>query len=100
MRERPSRLMEEMVSSPSIPATASSIRWVIFVSTTFDDAPSYVVSIEIVGTSISGYSRTAMRFRQMKPNTTSRSMNTIVATGRTMENWQIVISSLLPFLTD
>ena len=68
---------------------------VIFVSTTLAEAPSYSVEMEIVGTSISGYSRTGMLRSPINPKTIRISINTMVATGRTTEKEQIVIAQLL-----
>ena len=50
----PSLLTDEIDSIPSIPLICASIISVIFVSTIFDAAPGYIVSIEISDLSISG----------------------------------------------
>ncbi len=59
--ESPSLLMESTFLMPSTPLMRSSMSCVTRRSTTAAAAPGYVVSMEMMGGSMSGYSRTCMR---------------------------------------
>ena len=55
------RELEDITSTPSMPESESSRTLVTWLSITSAEAPRYTVSTFTTGSSIFGYSRTAMR---------------------------------------
>ena len=79
------RLMELMTSTPSIPATESSMILVICDSTTSLEAPASRVVTVTLGSSILGYSRTDRPLNDTQPTSTMSSDSTVANTGRRMD---------------
>ena len=73
------------VRTPSIVASSSSRMSVIVDSTTRGFAPGSVTLTEMIGESVSGYSRTDRRWKAMAPNRTSAALIMLARTGRRID---------------
>ncbi len=71
--------------TPAIGLTASSIRLLTSLSTVSGEAPGYLVTIERMGISTSGYSSIARRLYEKRPSVTRTSIITVAKIGRLME---------------
>ena len=85
MLPSPLLLCDSIVSTPSMPASASSSTCVMRVSTTAADAPGYSTETETIGGSIAGSSRSVRRVNAIRPSTTSSRLITVAKTGRRIE---------------
>src|SRR5512140_747863 len=85
MTDPSSLLDEDIVFTPWRVANCSSRMLVISVSTTLGLAPRYVVTTEMIGGSMSGYSRTGSRRNEMTPNRRIVTLITVANTGRRMD---------------
>ena len=84
-------LAEEMDSIPSIPLICASIISVILVSTIFDAAPGYIVSIVISDLSMSGNCLRGILFNDRNPIMIMKLIKTIQKTGFFIKNSDIFI---------
>jgi len=74
-----------------MPESESSRTLVTWLSITSAEAPRYTVSTLTTGSSIFGYSRTAMRVYEIAPINRTASESTVAKTGRLMQTSGSVI---------
>ena len=89
--DRPSLLTEEIDSIPSIPLICASIISVILVSTIFDAAPGYTVSMEISDLSMSGNCLRGILLSERSPINIMKLIKTVQKTGFLIKNSDIFI---------
>src|SRR5262245_57805164 len=79
------RLIEVMISMPSIPDSESSSGLVTWDSMISALAPGKRVSTVTTGSSMFGYSRIGSRCQQMRPTSSTMRLSTVAKTGRLMQ---------------